>query len=96
VTFAGDGTVTPNSGTVVTDGSGVKLYGADLLVSAPINVASSTPVAVGTNAPGTVAVTIPSLAGTSAGGANSAFKHDSTLLAGVYKNTLVITCLANS
>ena len=87
-----------SSGQVFTDGSGAYYYGSDLLVAGAASAVTeaSTPVAVGTSAPGTVTVGIPALTGNAAGGANSAYKYDTTLAPGTYENTLTITCLPKS
>ena len=86
-----------DGGTVFTDGSGAYFYGSDLLVAGAASSVTntSTPVAVSTSAAGTVNVSIPALNGNAAGGANSAYKYDTTLTPGTYKNTLTITALPN-
>ncbi|MDL2327929.1 hypothetical protein LJC64_04715 [Ruminococcaceae bacterium OttesenSCG-928-A11] len=91
-------TGTVNGGQVFTDGSGAFYYGSDLLVSGAASAVTnaSTPVAVSTANSGTVNVTVPSLTGSAAGGANSAYKYDATITPGTYKNTFVITCASNN
>jgi hypothetical protein len=90
-----NGTGTATAGYAFTDIAAKQYYGNTQLVSGGITNAS-TPTAVETAAPGTVDVSIPSLSGQATGGANSAYKYDTSLAPGTYQNTLTITTLPKS